>query len=744
MSPQPTPRPTSRIISVWTKIALIAALLLVLGGLSAPVSAHGYIVRAIPEDRAALERSPARVSYWFSESLEPEFSSITVRDSAGSVIASGGVPAESGSLLTARLPSALPDGAYIVDLRLAFASDGHVIAESRTFFIGEGEAAGGAGGSADAGAVTAEIVWRAALLISTLLLFGTFTLYTLVLVPAWGSSSYPAGLLPPRVMRRLHVIVIAGLIGAFAASIAALLQQTSVFFGADVGRVISDGLWNVVRIGTRFGDTWNARMLLLALIAALFAGSLYVRRDQPALVYPLWAACAWALALVLGTWSVSAHAAGSLTLAWVALASDWIHGMAAGFWAGGLAALTLVTPAALQPYTGDARRAALLAALNRFSPIAAAGLVVVVATGVYNALNWFSRPADLATPYGSALGVKLLFVTLLIGVGALHRMALSPARYERFLNLTSRIRAFTPTLRVESALAILVLVAAGWLSATPPPDPELAGASVPAPRVAGALNGRTLNAEITPGGPGVNTVDVVITQDGVPVEGLDARLRFADPSRDWRGEWHVLEDVGDGLYAAVGDDLNQAGAWWALIALDGTQTAFPVEINTEAAVITGRPPTALQLIALIGAFGSLAFAGYPLAKRLYHKLDRSPSSLLIALGALAATAVITVIGIGAALSAQTSYQAVVSPPPVVVNAVLPDQASVERGRDVLANACPAWAGGDLTALVQRLDRTRDEDLYAMTRDGWRGLPPCAALDDQTRWDAVNYLRSLEG
>ncbi|MBE2272288.1 MAG: CopD family protein, partial [Anaerolinea sp.] len=695
---------------------------------------------SIPENRAVLERSPARVSYWFSEDLEPEFSTITVRDSAGTVIADGGVAPESDSLLTARLPSNLPDGAYIVDLRLAFASDGHVIAESRTFFVGA--ASGGVSGTGtESSVVVPEVLWRAALLISTLLLFGTFTTYALVLVPAWGSSTYPAGWLPPRVINRLAWIIGVSLLGAFVASIAALLQQTSVFFGADLGRVIGDGLWNVVRIGTRFGDTWNARLLLLGVIAALFGASLYFRRENPALLRPLWVASAWGMALVLGAWSVSAHAAGSLTLAWVALISDWLHGMASGFWVGGLAALTLVLPVALQPYTGESRRTALLAALNRFSPIAATGLIVVVTTGVYNALNWFYRPADLATGYGGSLAIKLLLVALLIGVGAVHHMALR--RYERFLNLTRRAREFLPTLRLESGLVLAVLIAVGWLSATPPPDPDLAGETLPAPRLSADVNGYTLSASITPGGPGVNTYDVVITRDGAPVDGLTLRAQFADPARDWRGEWHLLEDVGDGLYAAVGDDLNQAGAWWTLIDVADARTAFTVSIDPAAAVIQQRPPNVAQLAALLTVIAALGYAAYPLARRVYKTLDLSPAAVTVAVITVGACAVISVVGMVAAFAVQQNYAATVSPPPSIVNTVLPDQASLDRGTALLTAACPAWLADspDLDALAERLGRTRDEDLFAMTRDGWRGLPPCADLTETERWDVVNTLRS---
>jgi hypothetical protein len=50
----------------------------------------------------------------------------------------------------------------------------------------------------------------------------------------------------------------------------------------------------------------------------------------------------------------------------------------------------------------------------------------------------------------------------------------------------------------------------------------------------------------------------------------------------------------------------------------------------------------------------------------------------------------------------------------------------------------------MDALVERLPRTRDEELFFATRDGWRDLPPCVGeLTDEQRWHIVNYIRTLE-
>lgn len=736
-------RAKTRSIFVW-----ISALLVLLPVF--PAAAHGYIIRSIPEDRAVLERSPARLQYWFSENLEPEFSKITVRDSEGTVVAEGGVSDASLDLLATRLPPNLPDGAYIAELRIAFASDGHVIVESRVFFVGD-EASNVVGASSGSDAVPLEIIWRVLVLASATLLLGVFVLYSLVLVPAWGSERYRAGLLPPRVMTRLSWIVGVALAVAFAGNILALLQQAMVFFGADMGRVITGQLYNVVRIGTRFGDTWNVRMILLVVVTALFAASLYFRKSQPETVRAFWTANVWGAALIFGTFSVASHAAGSLLLPWVAIVSDWLHGLAVGFWAGGVSALVLVLPVALQPYSGDARRQALLAALRRFSRIATAGLVVVVATGIYSALNWLNTPSDLGTSYGVALILKIILVGLLVLVGAAHHAALNPARYARWSAVIERTNRFIPTLRLEAILVLVVLFAVGLLSATPIPKLDLAGQTAPPPTATQTVGAYTITTTITPGGPGVNTYDVQVEQNGTSLDTLNMRLRMVEPGRDWRGEWHPLENIGGGLYASVGDEIVRPGDWWTLVEVEGTdgvvtRAAFDWQITTDAAVITSRPPTVLNLLALAGVVGALIFAAYPLLLRFYHWLDWSPVSVTIALGATAAG--IGVVILGAALIQQSGEQAelAANPLPTVVNVILPSTDSVARGQALFETACVGWQGsGDFNELVRRLPRTRDEALYAaVTRDGWWNLPPCSGgYTDEQWWDIVNYLRSLE-
>lgn len=730
-----------RLISLF----MLAILPLVLS--PGTVLAHGYLIRSIPEEGAVLERSPSRIQYWFSEGLEADFSSLTVRNQQGSVVAQGGLSAENNALLTARLPNNLPDGAYIVDMRIAFASDGHVIAQSRVFFIGTA-VDGIRGENALNQANLLEVIWRVLSLSSTMLLFGVTVLYTAVLIPAWGNRSYRAGLLPPRVMSTLNRVMMSALVVAYIGNILALLQQSMVFFETDLTRVITQNLWGVVRASTRFGDLWSARMILLILVTGVFALSLYLRKDQPETVRPFWAANAWALLLLIGTFSAGSHAAGSIIWPWVATFNDWLHGIGVGLWVGGVAALTLVLPGALAPYSGEPRRQALLAVMQRLSRIATACLLLVIATGIYSASTWIYAPADLtSTNFGLTLSTKVIMVASLVGVGFLHYSALRPERYARFQAGLAGISRFIPTLRIESLLALAVLISVGFLSATPVPIPYFIQEGVPAPTSSQVIDDFNISLALTPGGPGVNTYDARITRAGQPVDHLNIRLQMVNPNRDMRGAWETLESAENGTYIGVGADITRAGIWWALVDLympDQTiqRAAFTWQITDEAAVQQTQPPRLQHVFALMLVLAAVGWALYPFGRTLYHRLDLNAANVTIVIGAVIGTILLILMGVVIIQNTGVLYDQTLNPIPSVMNTVIPDQASLERGQTLYTASCPAWEQD--ARFVERLARIRDEQLFNATREGWQGSPACSdSLSEDDRWAIVNYIRTFQ-
>ena len=723
--------------------------------------AHGYVVRAIPADRSALERPPTRLQYWFSEDLEPRFSEIKLRDQSGEVIASGAVDEENHALLALRVPAGLSDGAYIVELRPAFASDGHVIAESRVFFVGE--AVGGvAGSAADDRAIPLEVLWRAGLNLANFLFFGASLLYTLVLLPAWGRAHHPQAPLPARVMRRLRGCLVAALALALLANLVGLLQQSMVFFNTDAAQVIQQNLWGVVLIGSRFGDIWLFRMALLIFCGVLIFVAEYYRPLMPRLAAGIWAGMAWLGALFIGLTMVASHAAGSTVMPWLAIAVDWLHALVAAFWLGGALALTLVLTPALAALDDESRGQAMRAVLRRFSRLVAPLVALLIVSGIYNALNFFVTPADLDSSYGRALALKLLMIAPVLLLGAWQHVALRPqflARLQSVLAILprrlragmERAAATGAALRLEAILMLALLVAVAWLSATPVPEPESLPEAVETPQMTQSIGDLTITAVVIPGGPGVNTYDTVVRRGGAPATDVSVYTQLVNPERGSRSPWHLTEQVEAGLFVAAGDDIHAAGEWWSLIDVveDGggvTRVAARWFISDSAAVVQTRPPNMAHLAALLALALLLGALTQRKARRLLAAMKISPATALLSAGVLALSIGVMVFGAHLIGERQRNYEATLNPPPAQVNTALPDAASLARGEALYRGRCLIWQGqsADFRALRNRLASARDDFLYGVVVGGWRGLPACEGeLSERDRWDIVNYFRTFE-
>jgi copper transport protein len=739
------------------RLLLALVLLLLMAGQF--TSAHGYVVRSIPEDRSTLERPPTRLQYWFSEGLEPAFSEINLRDQNGELIASGGVDEGDDTLLMLQIPpGTLEDGAYIVDLRPAFASDGHVIVESRVFFVGE-TVEGVEGQAATTLPDTTEIVWKSLLYSATFLLFGVFMMYAYVFVPAWGNVKHERGLLPPRVMTRLHRLAWFALVVTFIANIIALLHQSTVFFGTGLEQVISGGLWQVVRIGSRFGDVWNVRMFLVIIIAFNLLAAQYYGKRFPKTVRSFWTANVWVLAVMLGAPAVNSHAAGSVVMPWLGVVMHWLHTLAVAFWLAGVVILTLVLPVALRPYAGETRQQALLAVMRRFSFFVVSSVALVITTGIYNASNWFFTPSDVATTYGASLGVKLLMMALLLMVGAWHHIALRPAWLERLPMLRPVVRYaenFGSSMRLESLLVVGALLLASVLSATPIPEPEFAQEEVDTPNAVQQVNDMSISMAIAPGGPGVNTFDVVVERDGQPVDDVRVDLQIVSPERDLRNQWDNASLLEAGLFVTSNDAMNEEGRWLTLVDVrlpDGDdnpvndtlyRAAFDWNISNDAAVLQERPPSLITIGAAFAVLAAFLYTLSPWLLRLYARLDLSPASILVAVAGTIISIALVVWAIWAVAEQQVAIADELNPPPMIVNTVLPDAESLARGEALYQENCIIMqSNSDFSRLLRQLRLLRDDELFSVIGEGWRDVPPCNGdFDTQETWDIVNYLRTF--
>jgi methionine-rich copper-binding protein CopC len=85
----------------------------------APADAHAHLDHASPAPGSTQAAAPKDVTLWFTEALEPKFSTIEVRDGAGVTVTAGAAAAVAGNTAQLRVPlKNLAPGTYKVIWRV--------------------------------------------------------------------------------------------------------------------------------------------------------------------------------------------------------------------------------------------------------------------------------------------------------------------------------------------------------------------------------------------------------------------------------------------------------------------------------------------------------------------------------------------------------------------------------------------------------------------------------------------------
>ncbi|WP_210209938.1 copper homeostasis periplasmic binding protein CopC [Pseudolabrys taiwanensis] len=108
------------------------------GALMAPVAAfaHAHLDRSTPAAGTALKEPPPEVMLWFTEAVEPKFSSIEVRDAKGAAVQDGAAAAVPGNTAQLRVKlKPLAAGTYTVKWRV-LSVDTHRSQGDFTFRVG--------------------------------------------------------------------------------------------------------------------------------------------------------------------------------------------------------------------------------------------------------------------------------------------------------------------------------------------------------------------------------------------------------------------------------------------------------------------------------------------------------------------------------------------------------------------------------------------------------------------------------
>jgi copper transport protein len=514
--------------------------------------AHAFLRQSSPSAGQVVPSQPIEILFWFTEPIELEFSKAQVIDQEGNRWDNDDLhkhfdPFNPG--LTVKLD--MPDGTYTVVWNVLSAVDGHRTRGAFAFFIGEAAAAPPAVTPAEAeidigkgppGWLYVAVRWinfaaMAALLGAALFPFTVLPAAARRLPPRDDGSNHPAEIRSLH-LARLTVFIAAGVLIAGAI----LLLWMQAWSASGSGTSLS-AFANVLS-GTRFGDIWIVRMTLA--VSAMLCGLQLLRQPLEPWSRSLlnFDNIAWALliALALGlplTTSLNSHAAAAEN-ATIPTAVDFIHLTAAGGWIGGLAQLLLIL-AFVVPRL-DERAAFLGGLVRRFSWIAAPSVALIVATGIYQAIQYLGGIDELVgSGYGFTLVVKALLLLPLLLFAAFNLLVAGP----RFLSLARERggkvvtalweRRFRSAVAGELALVAAILAVAAVLTNTSPPGPAAGGQStIIQPPSAGFASGRADDLDIAvwadPGTPGaLNDINILLTDldgDKRPVQRVILRLTY--------------------------------------------------------------------------------------------------------------------------------------------------------------------------------------------------------------------------
>jgi len=392
-------------------LAIIAFVAIVATG--APASAHAVLLGTSPADGTVYPTAapPTSVSMHFGENVGVKLGAVRVYDEHGKLLDTGAPdhPSGDGSTVTASLPKLGP-GTYVVTWRV-ISADTHPVSGAFTFTVGSQQQnvsklatrlLASAEGSRSVG--IGYGVERFLLFASVIALLGGAAFLALV---------WPAGRSSRRARRLLRsawgiafVITAAGFAieGIYAAAypFSKLLDPT----------VLSDTLHG------RFGETAVARLGLLVVAFPLLGTLLPRSHDEASKAPPLrrwWAPAAATVALALVvTITLASH---GTTGRWTGLAipADVLHVSGVSLWFGGLLMLLV----GVLPMAGEVDLDELV---PRYSVLALGAVVVIVATGVFQAVRQVGTiHALLHTTYGHFLSVKLIAFCVLIAFAAYSR-----------------------------------------------------------------------------------------------------------------------------------------------------------------------------------------------------------------------------------------------------------------------------------------------------------------------------------
>lgn len=704
------------------------------------VSAHGVLLRSIPEANAVLQEAPVQVELYFTETLEPNLSSISVINSNNVSVDGGDVRVDPSdpTRMTVTLHT-IPDGVYTVTWKALSAIDGHQTVGSFPFAVGDANAAALSAiqQSSTARLPVSALAAKFLLLVSLAILVGQRLFIWLIWEPALrsGLNGSSLSIAKPEIWSILYRL---GLIGVLLSTGLGILSQAGQVTGSEISAPWSLHTSHILT-GTRLGVIWLAR-LVLAMLAVWLAASKKSRLND-------WVGFIVNLALLF-TVALTSHAATEARPL-LPMLVDWFHLIGMTFWLGGLVYL-FTAIRHIQGLEGQTRTQVTSFLTSRFSINAIIFVSLIGLTGLYSAyLRVGALPALLTSLYGHVLLIKQIFVAGLLVIAATNLLVISPRlKRNRLQGVvdTTVVSRFGKNLILELTFAGLLLASVSFLTYIPPAKAvslnfDLGGTA--------KVDDLRMDIAISPGRVGQNTFTLRLASNGQPVQSAkEILLRFTPTQGSIPASELELIGLGDGTFTAKGSHLSLPGDWQvqAVVRREDkfdTFASFNFTLRNPGAAEGSStiPRLSAWLIVLIGLLCSSLTATTKVHPALRLVIGTPLALLMLGLGIFYLRLPVSVVS--------------------VANPIPPNSESIARGQELYSTICASCHGptgaGDgpvgLTLNPRPADLTQhaipgvhpDSQLFEWITTGFPGSRMPAfktALSDTDRWHLVNFIRTL--
>ena len=749
-----------RLAAPWLPIS---ALLTIIALAPPAVEAHANLVESDPAVNSVLPASPDGVTIRFTEPLEPALSEIRVLDAMGRRVDNGDSKLDTGDphLMSVSVEP-LENGTYTVAWKNVSTVDGHRVRGAFVFSVGEPISPAAAPSGLDQPILQspAEPVARWIILLDILSIVGGMSFLVLVARPALAVPGVQAEIVAE--LRRLLSWGVLGMawiasVSLIVASVLQLVSQASVVYETSVVGALGNPLRSLLA-ETDWGRLWIWRALLAALMTAVLTVEWRRVRREPE---PRGSLALIFITAVLGvgvlvTISMTSHGAATPNVRSIAILNDLVHMVSVSVWVGGLLSLAMAVYVSFG-MLGDSERRLILAALaRRFSIVAGLSVAVLVLTGFYAAWAQVTVIQALSTPYGWTLAIKIGIVALLLLAAAANLIWVRP-------RLSSDDRAaywLRRLVAVECALAILVILSVGFLTALEPARQVASRSGVDAGdqrlTFQESDEGAEMTLQIIPGQVGPNMIEVSIRDRfGEPItNATDVRLRLSYLDADLGESPLSATHTGGGEYLLEGQLIGLAGAWQSELVVQrpdsfDARAAFRFEVSGGGGSLAIAPTADMgrTLLGLeLGVLGLILLGvGVPMGGW-YSRAGR----LTMAPGALG-----VIVGAALLFNSLGSNTGTIERNPVP-----PSSDSVREGLALYQTHCLLCHGetglGDGPSaatmnpppadLIVHVPLHPDSALFEFVRDGISGTAMPAlgdTLSDEEIWHIINYIQTLE-